>query len=185
MSCVVAGREMARWHLPLWCFWNTAVTFFQLQNPLMICNIVCNHVQWTIIKSVTYKGWFHIFLSHFILPQCSHMCMTEYHTICFVVMQKAVLLEPRSLTRTHCFFQMSALGKKKICWLMGVNSGRETSEPYHVNQTHRSSRKRPIPRDAAAVQLCFDQLIIMASHKPQTDIHIVLYTQFKWINTYL
>ena len=72
MSCVVAGRVMARWHLPLWCFWNAAVAFFQLQNLLMIYNIVCNHVQWTIIKinynsSVTYKGWFHIFLSHFTL----------------------------------------------------------------------------------------------------------------------
>ena len=178
MSCVVAGRVMARWHLPLWCFWNAAVAFFQLQNPLMIYNIVCSHVQWTIIKinynsSVTYKGWFHIFLSHFILPKCSHICMAEYRTICFVVMQKAVLLEQRSLTRTHCFFQMSASGKKSISWLMGVNSGRETSEPYHVNLTHWSSRKRPTPRDAATVQVCFDQLIIIASHKPRTDIHIV------------
>ena len=128
MFCVVTERVMARstsslWHLPLWCFWNAAVAFFQLQNPLMIYNIL--HVQWTIIKinynsSVTYNGWFHIFLSHFILPKCSYMCMTEYHTICFVVMQKAVLLEPRSLTRTHRFFKWVLRERKRSAGWWGL-----------------------------------------------------------------
>ena len=66
----------------------------------------------------TYEGWFSISFLDLLLPKHRHTDVAINHVLQFIIMQKAELVEPRSLAGVHCPSKRMS-EKVKIGRLMG------------------------------------------------------------------